>query len=168
MGKRDEMVNRRGNKPNNCMAPDRKPFYQLVTAARAGAAGGVRRDFLGLTPGHTYRVTVRASTMDLARDVGNWSCTLHAAPFGGDGKGIGAEQLSGLAALPDGSQGESAGLAARFDPRKTTGGAYEECTKDVLLLQGMDSIAVWLRLTSQTPGDKVAVDYVKLEDLGAK
>jgi hypothetical protein len=168
MGQRDELVNRKGNKANSSMSAERKPFYQVVTAARAGAVGGVRRDFLGLTAGHTYRITVRLSTLALARDGGNWSCTLHAAPFGGDGKGVGAEQLSGLAALPDGSQGESAGLAAKFDPQKTTGGAYEECTKDVLVPQGMHSIAVWLRLTSQTPGDKVAVDYVMLEDLGPK
>jgi hypothetical protein len=108
------------------------------------------------------------STLTLPAGAGKWSCTLHAAPFVADAKGIGAEQLAGLAALPDGSQGETAGLALRFDPQKTTGGAYEECTKDVLLPQGMDSIAVWLRLTSQTPGDKVAVDYVSLEDLGTK
>ncbi len=168
MGQRAELVNRRGNRPNNNMAVDKKPFYQVLAASRAGAVGGVRRDFLGLSAGHTYRVTIRASTLELARDVGKWSCTLHAAPFGAEGKAIGAEQLAGLAALPDGSQGDSAALAAKFDPQKTTGGEYEECVKDVVVPQGMDSIAAWLKFTSQTAGDKVAVDYVSLEDLGVK
>ncbi|GAI80678.1 unnamed protein product [marine sediment metagenome] len=48
-------------------------------------SAGVKRKFLGLTPGHTYRVSARLNTLEMDSGQGDWSVSLHAAynPPGG-------------------------------------------------------------------------------------
>jgi hypothetical protein len=168
-GQRDELVNKAGVRRHNPVTtPDAKPFYQiLATSGQPGGTGGIRRDYLGLTPGHTYRVTVRLSTMSLDSSSGTWSYSLHAVPCSA-ATPLGPEQMAGLAPLPDGSVGESAGLVTRFDRNRTTRGRYQECTTEITLPAGTDAIACWLRFTGDRPGQKVAFDYARLEDLGEK
>lgn len=170
MGERAGLANRPGVRRYNAVTtPDEKPFYQVLTSTgEAGAQGGIRRDFLGLSPGHTYRVTVRLSTLELGLPDGSWSYSLHAVPYRAETTRITGEQMAGRSPLPDGSRGESAGLVAKFDGQRTTAGKYEECAREIALTEGTDSIAVWLRFNGDRAGNKVAMDYARLEDLGQR
>jgi hypothetical protein len=175
MGERgDDLVYRPGRRDrgfykfNAVRTPDQKPFYQIIgTAGEGGGVGGIWRDYLGLTAGHARKLTVRLSTLELTSESGNWSYSLHAVPYSA-ATPLTPDQMAGLAPLPDGTQGESAGLVAKFDAQRTTAGKYEECAREIVLAQGVDSIAVWLRFSSDKPGNRVAMDYAKLEDLGAR
>jgi hypothetical protein len=55
---------------------------------------------------------------------------------------------------------------ARYHAHKTTRDRYEDCAKQLVLPEGADSITVWVRFTSKRKGDAVAINNVKLEDLG--
>ncbi len=167
-GQRDELMHKSGAaRYNPVAAPDQKPFYQIMrTTGEHGGIGGIWREYLGLTPGHVYRLTVRVNTLDLGPDSGRWSYSLHAVAYHSSSPAITPEQMAGLLPLPDGSRGDPAGLIAGDDARRTTAGRYEECTGELVLPDGRDSITVWLRLSADRPDIKVAMDYARLEDLG--
>lgn len=147
---------------------ERKPYQQIIrVTGEGGGTGGVSRAFLGLFPGHTYRVTVRLSTMSSAlKDNPDWSYSFHAVACGPGKSNLTVRQMAGLDALPDGGAGGAAGRLCLYDAHKTTRGRYDECVKEVTVPQGADSITVWLRFTSRTKGDAVAMDSIKFEDLG--
>jgi hypothetical protein len=171
MGQREDLVFKASvrRRYNGVETPETKPFYQTLTlSGPAGNPGGIRRDFLGLTPGHAYRLSVRLSTLELGPDSGTWSYSLHATPFRSAGPALTPDQMAGLAPLPDGTKGECAGLVTKYDARRTTAGRYDEAAQEIVLPEGMDSIAVWLKFMGDKPGNKVAMDYAKLEDLGAR
>ena len=59
--------------------PDDKPFYQLIKTTQRGVQGGVYRRFLGLKPGHTYKVEVRLNTLKMDAITNDWAFSFHAA-----------------------------------------------------------------------------------------
>jgi hypothetical protein len=59
-----------------------------------------------------------------------------------------------------------AASVARYHAHKTTRDRYEDCAKQLVLPEGADSITVWVGFTSKRKGDAVAINNVKLEDLG--
>jgi hypothetical protein len=147
---------------------DRKPYQQMIRATgEAGGTGGVSRTFLGLLPGHTYRITVRLNTVSSTlKDNPDWSCSFHAVACGPGKSILTARQMAGLDALPDGSDGLAAGRVCLYDAHETTRGRYNECVKEITVPEGADSITVWLRFASKKKGGAVAMDNIKLEDLG--
>jgi len=160
--------------------PDEKVFYQGLSSKSSDISAGVFRHFLGLTPGHTYRLFIRVNTLDAAvsgpqpQEPANtsWKYSVHATPNKNPSiDGLTPEQFSGKAALPDGSEGIHAGELAAFTPDKTTNGEWvkvqtglEGGLPDITVPDGFDSITVWLRLTGLCPNG-VGMDWIRLEDL---
>ena len=153
---------------------DRKRIYQALKVSTDTGVGGVFRKFVGLVPGHTYRVSARLNTLDTPPDLAGWTLTLHAAPNAGEGTDLTVSQLSGAAALPNGDAGAAAGQIALFGPDLTTDGKWEMKTTgqpglgaqigDITLPQKVNTLTVWLRL-SGPKGASGALDWIKLEDL---
>ena len=91
---------------------DAKPFYQVIKADPLGPLG-VYRKFLGLTPGHTYRLTAAFSTLELDYNPKNeWAFSVHASYNPPDGKNLTANQMSGNAPLPNGRKGPEGGVVS--------------------------------------------------------
>jgi len=152
-----------------------KGFYQIIKGSNA-FTGGVSRRFLGLLPGHTYRVGARLNTLG-TRATNNWMFSLHAVYNPSNAQLLSAEQMAGAAALPDGSKGPAAGLVARYDANKLTDGNWADHfstgsesgkpSTDITLPKGSDTITIWFRLTGNNVTNIVAgFDSVTLEDLG--
>jgi len=170
-GVRERFVNTK-SQWNSVKHPATKPFYQVIKITSPDALGGVKRTFLGLTPGHTYRVSARLSTLEMDAAQGDWAVSLHAAYNRPGRVDLTAEQLSGLAMLPDGSKGAEAGLIAFYGPQLTTKRTWEKrstgkewrglAAPDIVLPLGSESITVWLRCHGV---GAFGIDWVKLEDL---
>lgn len=141
-----------------------KPFYQIILGDKSGNATGVSREFLGLTPGHTYRLSVRLNTLQAPKEGVGWTYSLHAIPTNSESR-LNAKQLAGMEALPNGKKGENAARIAKYDHERTTKGKYEEFGTDITLPPGKDSITVWLKLKGGKTDMAVAMDYIRLEDL---
>ncbi len=154
-----------------------KPFYQIIKAPQTGVVHGIYRKFLGLTPGHTYRLTVCLSTLDMDSAKGDWSLSLCAAHNGSNGNDLTVRQLAGSDALPDGRSGQKAGRIA-FYGKNTTKGDYAIMSSangaaavpqssNITLPPGVDTITVWVRFNCSDPKGKVGFSGVKLEDISA-
>jgi len=158
--------------PQKISGPDDKPFFQLIKSGEPTIQAGICRKFLGLTPGHTYRLYSRLNTlgMDDAKD--DWSYSLHVAYNASGGANFTTDQLSGRAPLPDGSTGAAAGQIVEYKRGATTKGKWIQSStgdttsgiKDVIVPQGTDTITVWVRLAGAAPTG-VGIDWVKLEDV---
>lgn len=155
-----------------------KPYYQVIKAPKQGVAHGVYRKFLGLTPGHTYRITACLSTLEMDSIKGDWSLSLCAAHNSPDGKDLTVRQLSGLDALPDRSSGAKAGRIAFYNKDNTTKGDYAivvsgdngaggSQSSHITLPPGVDTNTVWVRFNCSDPKGKVGFSGVKLEDISA-
>ena len=155
-------------------------FAQQLKANTPEACGGMMRKFIGLNPGHSYRVVMRTSTLEmpLANDAPAWRYSLHAAyTNAAQGNTLSQEQLTGQAPLPDGTEGENAGRFALFNNSEGTNGDWVECGTniehpgkeigDIVLPDDASTIVIWARYQSSVPDDPgVAFDYLELEDLG--
>jgi len=148
-----------------------KPFYQVIKAPPAGVVHGVYRKFLGLTAGHTYRLTACLSTLEMDSVKGDWSLSLCATHNGPNGKDLTAQQLAGEAALPDGKIGLQAGQIASYSQGNTTKGdfalVFSGDNSHITLPAGVDTITVWVRFSCSDPMGKVGFSGVKLEDITA-
>ena len=150
-------------------------FYQILKG-RGAFQGGIWRRFLGLIPGHTYRLRARVNTFQTAE--GKWNFTFHAAYNPVSGLDLTSAQLAGIAMLPDKSKGPSAGQIAKYDYAATTGGRWVTCVsqggeagkpcRDITLPDtGINSVTVWFRFEGNgIPNGAVGIDSVTIEDLG--
>jgi len=173
MGIRNEFSNAKDRRYNPVTKAEAKPFYQIISTGNKVGTGGVYRKFIGLTPGHTYRVKTRVAILSEPNE-GQWSFSVHAATNEPDGLDISARQMAGLDNLPSGIKGNTAGRMALFDSSLETKGRFVEIStdkaiqgkeiSDVTLPQGVDSITIWLRSTS-SKSSSVAIDWIGLEDL---
>lgn len=163
---------------NPAVALSTKPYYQKIRAPAGGTVHGVWRKFLGLTGGHTYRLTTCLSTLEMDAVKGDWSLSVCAAPNGADGKNLTVQQLAGLAGLPNGGKGPEAGRIFHYGPGSTTGGMWEvaltghkpflkPAVPHITLPEGVDTITVWIRFSCSDPNGQVAFSGVKLEDITA-
>jgi len=156
-----------------------KPFYQVVKTPPSGAAHGVYRKFLSLTPGHTYRIIACISTLEMDSVKGDWAFSLHGTHNGAERKDLTIQQLSGLAALPDGRRGPQAGRIAYYHRGKTTKANHEivfsgdkaasevEDASHITLPADANTITVWVRFTCSDTNGKVGFSGIKLEDITA-
>lgn len=166
-----------GNLPG--MAPDTdvrkfqgKGFYQVLKG-RGTFCGGVSRRFLGLRPGHIYRVGTRMNT--LKSQEGKWSFSFHAAYNPANGVNLTPSQMAGLDELPEKSKGRDAGLIARLDAGSKTDGKWVgrfsgKSSGDIVIpSEGVTAITVWFRLEgTDVPNSVVGFDSVTIEDLGGR
>ena len=161
-----------------------KPLIQVIMTTSPDTIAGVYRKFLGLTPRHTYRLSARLFALDMPKAQGGWSFSLHAVATGQDKSDLTAQQMAGLAALPDGETGLEAGLIALYAPgvspvsaqqpttrpkRKTARKAADEPAADLVagdirLPEGADTIIVWVRHEA-AHSTGVGLDWVRLEDV---
>lgn len=148
-----------------------KPFYQVINAPSLGGVHGVYRKFLGLMPGHTYRLAACISTLEMDSINGDWSLSLCATHNGPDGMDLTIQQLAGLTPLPDGSRAPEAGRIGFYNQDNTTKGEYEIMlsgyNSHIRLPAGVDTITVWIRFTCSDPKGKIGFSGVKLDDISA-
>ncbi len=144
--------------------PDGKPFYQIVKTKTVDAQAGIWRKWLGLVPGHKYRVYVRLNTLAMDTFTNNWSLSFHVAANVPSGAAFTSEQLAGNAPLPDGNQGRDAAQMVIYGPGHTTKGVWVCSTMDIVLPSKVDTITTWLR-HSGADSTGVGMDWIKVEDL---
>lgn len=171
---RENYIAGKGNPFNPIKSPETKPFAQVIKTPSPNVTAGVWRKFLGLTPGHTYRISARINTLKMDACKGNWSFSLHAAHNGPTGSDLTPQQLAGLAPLPVGGSGPKAGRIALYGPGMTTNGKWIKRSTDkprpgleigdITLPAGVDTITVWVR-HSGSDSTGVGIDWVKLQDL---
>jgi hypothetical protein len=151
-----------------------KPLYQVIRTTQSGVSGGVWRRFLGLKPGHTYKVQVRLNTLQMDACTNAWSFSFHAACDNPDGRGLTVAQMAGTAPLPDGSRGPAAATVALYGPGVTTKGKWVKRStdkplpgseiKNITLPAGVASITVWLRLSGAN-STGAGMDWIRVEDV---
>jgi hypothetical protein len=155
-----------------------KPYFQVIKAPPQGVVHGLYRKFLGLTPGHTYRLTACLTTLEMDSVKGDWSLSLCASHNGREGKDLTTEQLAGLAALPDGNRGPQAGRIEYYGPGKTTKGDFALTfsgdktagglqSSHITLPPDANTITVWVRFSCSDPNGKIGFSGVKIEDISA-
>lgn len=151
-----------------------KGFYQ-VAKGKGNFTGGMSRRFLGLTSGHKYRLSARLNTFDTKQ--GNWNFSFHAAHNSPNGENLTVAQLAGIAALPDGKIGSTAGQITKYDKSKATSGQWIQQSSenassnnpavDITLPEGINSITVWFRFEGTNVSDGlVGIDSITIEDIG--
>ncbi len=160
----NELTVAKGRRYNSVKTPDTKPFRQILSTSPQGGTVGIKRQFLGLVPGHNYRLSVRLNTLEMKPDSEGWEFSCHAIAVDSLNKPLSEEQLAGVTALPNDKTGDQAGKIAGYKPGATTKGQYITDTADITLPQECDSITVWLRLTAKSEST-VAFDWIKLEDI---
>ena len=158
------LVGTRNVKFNPVRTAKSKPFKQILKTPTTGGTLGIWRKFLGLSPGHTYKVTARLNTLQMDPNNPNWSFSLHAIPDDVSGKNLTTQQLGGSALLPDGSRTMDAGEIIRYAEKITTEGKFIETSAKITLPGSITSLTVWLRFMNEGFGE-VAFDWIKLEDI---
>ncbi|MDD5326546.1 MAG: hypothetical protein PHY02_01880 [Phycisphaerae bacterium] len=162
MGIRNELTTVKGRRYNSIPTADKKPFYQIIESGVQGGTGGVYRKFIGLTPGHTYRVKARMAALSELKGK-KQSVSVHASA----GCALSPRQMAGLDALPGGKKGSDACKLKNADSKTITKGKYGEYSDEITLPQDSNSITVWLRYTGKGAGS-VGLDWISLEDLSVK
>ncbi len=148
--------------------PEERSYFQLIRTRSPEAIGGVCRKFLGLKPGHRYRLWTRMNTFDMDNGRQDWSFSFHAAAHA-RGVTLTSEQMAGTAPLPDGSGGIPAGRIVAYGPGNTTWGQFVEtatgspAAPDITVPSGAEVITVWFRCTGVTSG--LGFDWIKLQDV---
>jgi hypothetical protein len=152
---------------NPAKEPSRKPFVQVLKTPAGGGMVGVYRKFLGVAPGHTYRLTTRVNTLDMDPNDSSWSYSIHMTCGGPQDADLDEAHFSGAKALPNGESGPGAGRVAGYH-RRTTGHKYARDSVEFTLPSGSDSITVWVRYGSTKETTGVSLDWIQLEDLTLK
>jgi hypothetical protein len=153
-----------------------KGFFQVLRG-RGPLQGGVLRRFIGLNPGHAYRVGARIRVPGAAGDA--WSFSLHAAANPPGESRLSEAQMAGRVELPSGNKGPNSAQVARYDSAHYTKGQWATLSSgvpgadnqagDVSLPAGSDSMTIWFRVEGSDGGDVTAAfDSLTLEDLGSK
>lgn len=164
---RNELTESKDRRYNPVKTPQTKPFYQVIKTGDKGGTGGVFRKFIGLTPGHTYRVKTRIAILNEPNEKSRF-VSVHAAPNASNKHDFTVKQMAGLDALP---VHETAIKMAADRPKGqfaeiSTGqhAADGEEIKDIILPADADSITVWVECAGPS-GLSAAIDYISLEDL---
>lgn len=156
---------------NPVLSLSTKPFYQIIRGSKNGDVHGIYRKFLGLTPGHTYRIISSLTTLDMNDTTGNnWSVSLCAAYNQTKDKDLTSQQMAGLSAIPNDEKGARVKEIASFGKgRKNTQGKFSVLCSDpasyITLPQDVNTITVWVRFDCNDPNGKIGFSGVRLEDI---
>jgi hypothetical protein len=153
-----------GKRSHRIKNNSQKPYRQALQIPEGGGTSGIWRKFLGLSPGHKYRISARLNTLEMPSDGNNWSFSLHAVADKKAESELSARQMAGIEALPDGKKGADAHRLKKLDAKTITKGKYNEYSDEITLPKDSNSITVWLRLTGTSKAE-VGFDWIKLEDL---
>ncbi len=146
-----------------------KGFFQILEG-NGTFCGGISRRFLGLNPGHSYRVSASMNTLQSHEE--KWEFSFHAACCAADDVILTAAQMAGLESIPDASIGSDAGLIARHNATSMADGWISHTSgtsvQDIILPStGSSSITVWFRFEgTDVTNCQVGVQSVTIEDLG--
>lgn len=173
---REESVVNRKDTAMPLIAPRQKPYWLRICTIDRFSKGGIWRKYIGLKPGHTYRINARISCGDSSgNDNGDWSVSFHALPADSDHAEVLTEQLQSLAPLSEDSVGPDAREFASFTPGNDTGGEFALISTenlgvgndagDITLPLGTDAILVWLRVVGKVPSPGVGFDWIQLQDV---
>jgi len=133
--------------------------------------GGVYRRYLGLIPGHTYRVFGRFNTFESDPAAGDWRLSFHGCADP-PGQGLTVAQLSGKEPLPSGATLPDGVRIASFGTKgQTTNGKWMQVSTgspgacaDIEIPEGSTSLSAWVRITGTTP-NRFGMDWSALEDV---
>jgi hypothetical protein len=131
----------------------------------------VYRRFLGLHPGHTYRVHARLNTLESGTG-GDWSFSFHAAANPRDGTEIPTDRMAGVKSSdPDtlvAEYGPHAVTSDQWVPHATESTRSAKFRGDVVLPEHSSGVlTVWFRFQgTDVPEKSVGIDSVQIEDLG--
>jgi len=158
-----------------------KPIFQRIKINQPGVQAGVWRKFLGLVPGHTYRLSAWMSTISQHRSDKDWSYSLHATYLPKADETLTVAQLAGNKPLPTGRAGPEAARITWYRPGVATENKFDLATTDpakecpgrvigdMMLPANVETIIVWVRYACDDPETAgVALDHLRLEDLSAK
>ena len=163
--RQNDLCHTKGKRYNPVKNPSQKPFKQILKTPAKGGAMGIYRQFFGLIPNHTYKISARLNTFEMDPKDSSWSYSFHAVADLPGVSDLTGQQMAGLASLPDGKSGAQAGRIAEFGQGVTTMGKYEMHSAEITLPQDSNSITVWLRCSGKITSG-VGFDWAKLEDLG--
>jgi len=159
-------------------SPETKFYCQMFEIKKdVPAEGGIYRRYLGLIPGHKYRVYARFNTFEASAETGDWSLSFHACADP-PGQGLTVNQMAGRDGLPNGATGPEASRIAVFqNGGQTTAGKWARVSTgmegappsaaDITIPEGSTSISAWVRVKGSTP-NRFGMDWSALEDLTAK
>lgn len=154
----------------------RLKYCQVFKGTGTGQMGLYRR-WLGLQPGHAYRVSAHLNKLDTK--AANLQVTLCAVQLPRRGEDLTPKQMAGEEALPDGKSGKNAGQLARCDVTASPNNQQTEVPSgmkplepvagEIMLSGDHDSIAVWCRVEIED-GQEVALrlESLAIEDLGKR
>jgi hypothetical protein len=124
------------------------------------------RKFVGLIPGHTYKVSTRANTLDVESATGEWGFSIHVSCNDPAGDDLSVDQMSGAAPLPRGNVGDAMAAQTGFFSKKngaSTDGNWEPAEAAITLPEGVTSITVWVKCSGESK--RMGLDWIRLEDL---
>ena len=168
---------REATRPVSARSPVQKTRYQVIGGSGPAFDGGVYREFLGLEPGRTYKVSVRVNTLEMDRAKGEWSYAVYAAPNGPGGAPLTEDQLAGRAPLPSGVRADEGARIVEYGPKAHTDAEWVKVSTDaaglpgktvgnITLPSGVTALTVWLRHKAQgVESTGVAMDWIALEEL---
>jgi len=150
------------------------PKRTVTEAAATEAAtvdGGVYRRYLGLIPGHKYRVFGRFNTFESDPAAGDWRLSFHSCADP-PGQGLTVAQLSGKEPLPSGATLPDGACIASFGTKgQTTNGKWVQvstgtrgASADIEIPEGSTSLSAWVRVTGKIP-TRFGMDWSALEDV---
>jgi hypothetical protein len=155
-------------------------YFAMRLSTSPSAMGGCSRQFLGLTPGHTYRLCVRVGDEGADTDTeGAAAISVHAYPTVAR-NALTPRQMAGLDTLPGQNRihrrdGKTTTEIGRYEivgkaPRKLIAippehSQTEPGGTDITLPADCDAITVWLRCLTSDPGRGILLQSVSLEDV---
>lgn len=169
------------SEPERSMAfassPDAKFTCQMFEIPKdtavetVGVEGGIYRRYLGLIPGHKYRVFARFNTFESDSSAENWGLSFHACADP-PGQGLTTGQLSGKEPLPSGATIPDGACIASFGTKgQTTAGKWMQVSTgtpgacaDIEIPEGSTSLSAWVRVTGNIP-TRFGMDWSALEDV---
>ena len=158
---------------------DNGSYYQIINAPAENNSIGVYRKFLGLTPGHTYMITARLSTLDMYSIKSDWSFSLHAIAGNQNDNELTAEQMAQTKVMPDGRKTTT---IASFGPGKTINKYFMDFSKseikkylegaivdpNITLPSDADELTVWCKFNCNDQNGKVGFSSIKVSDITNK
>lgn len=164
------------------------PFYQIIGARGGTFKSGTCRLFGGLTPGHTYRITIYMNTLEMEFCACTWSYSLHAVSVKSD---LIPKMFQPQMGKPHYEPDFNKTMIANYGPGKTTQGfefvstdytkhkksIYDSSRRGLIrsgedfvaphitLPSGIDNIMIWTCFQCADLTGKVAHSGVRLDDV---